>query len=220
MEPKENITLSEQEAKEYQEYLKYKQEKEAREKRERSTMHYRELVDMLTREAVTQLSEVSAEMAAVKHAIYENFEEALKLKFELLGTSASEQYTHTFTSADGLCRLTLGNRTIDNYDDTAEDGIAMVKQYLNSLAKDPDSAALVQAVLKLLSKDAKGVIKASRVLQLAQMAAESKNQMFIDGVDLIQKAYRPILTKRFLKAETRDEKESTWTIIPLNMTEL
>lgn len=43
----------------------------------------------------------------------------------------------------------------DGYRDTVEDGIGIVKEYIESLAKDEKKKSLVSMVLRLLSRDAR-----------------------------------------------------------------
>ena len=57
------------------------------------------------------------------------------MKAELFKARA-EQRTHTFTNSDGNMRIILGQYTTDGYRDTVEDGIAIVKEYIMSLAAD------------------------------------------------------------------------------------
>ena len=64
-----------------------------------------------------------------------------------------------------------------------------MKGYIESLAKDDATKALVNAVLRLLSRDGQGNIKASRVLQLRKMAEDSGNEQFLEGVKIIEEAF-------------------------------
>ncbi|MEI3423269.1 MAG: hypothetical protein V8R91_20705 [Butyricimonas faecihominis] len=52
-------------------------------------------------------------------------------------------------------RITLGNNTVDNYDDTVDAGISIVKEYISSLARDENSRILVDTVMRLLAKTKK-----------------------------------------------------------------
>ena len=98
--------------------------------------------------------------------------------------------------------------TIDGYRDTVEDGIAMVKGYIESLAKDDATKALVNAVFQLLSRDGQGNIKASRVAQLRKMAEDSGNEQFLEGVKIIEEAYQPTISKKFIRAQYKNDKGS------------
>ncbi|MGC8825367.1 MAG: DUF3164 family protein, partial [Bacteroidales bacterium] len=108
--------------------------------------------------------------------------------------------------------------TTDAYRDTVNEGIAIVKEAIVGMAKDDDSRALVEAILKLLSKDQKGNLKASRVLQLRQLADRIGNERLIEGVKIIEESYQPQITKTFIRAEYKNE-SGAWVSIPLGMTE-
>lgn len=129
-----------------------------------------------------------------------------------------DQRSHTFTNSDGSKRITLGVYVTDGYRDTVEDGIAIVKEYIDSLAKDEETKALVRMVLRLLSRDAKGTIKASRIVQLRKVAEETGDSRFLEGVRIIEESYQPEVSKQFIRAEQRDH-NGMWKSIPLGMTE-
>lgn len=193
------------------------EKKRAAEERKRQRSEYATMVDDEIRAAIPMLREVSDAMKTVKDTVFGNFDTILRMKSEILGLTRDDQRSHTFTTSDSTLRLTLGVNCIDGYRDTVEDGIAMVKAYIESLAKDDNSKALVNAVLRLLSRDGQGNIKASKVLQLRKMADDSGNERFIEGVKIIEESYQPTVTKRYIRAEYKDDK-GAWRYIPLDMT--
>ncbi len=213
-----NVQMTPAELQQFQQMmvLKAKQEEAEREKARRA--EYRSLVDKEVEEAVLQLLAVSVNLAEKKKMVFDNFQAVLDIKNELV-PGRSDNQTHTFTNSTGDKRITLGAYYIDDYSDTVEEGIAIVKEYIESLAKDADSRALVKAVLRLLSKDQKGTLKASRVLQLRKMADESGNDRFVEGVKIIEESYRPVMSKTFITAQYKD-KNNAWVNIPLGMTEV
>lgn len=154
-----------------------------------------------------------------KDKIFGNFETILKMKAEIIGAARDGQCSHTFTNSDSTLRIILGVNCIDGYRDTVEDGIAMVKTYIESLAKDEATKSLVNAVLRLLSRDGQGNIKASRVLQLRKMAEDSGNEQFLEGVRIIEESYQPTVSKKFIRAQYKDDK-GAWRYIPLGMTDV
>ena len=207
-------------AEERQRYEAWKAEdekKQAAAERKRQRGEYANMVDDEIRTAIPQLREMSEALKTVKDTIFGNFDAVLKMKSEILGLTRDDQRSPTFTTSDSTLRLTLGVNCIDGYRDTVEDGIAMVKKYIESLAKDDNSRALVNAVLRLLSRDGQGNIKASKVLQLRKMADDSGDERFIEGVKIIEESYQPTVTKRYIRAEYKDEK-GAWRYIPLDMT--
>ena len=178
---------------------------------------YAELVNDEIATALPELRALSDQIKAVKAKVFENFKEVLRMKSEVMQLTTDAQRSHTFTHSDGSMRLTLGVNAVDDWRDTVEDGITMVKQYIESLATDDKSKMLVNTVLRLLSRDQKGTLKASRVLQLRKMAEETQDDTFIEGVRIIEESYQPSTTKTFIRAEFKDDKG--WHIVPLSVTE-
>lgn len=143
------------------------------------------------------------------------------MKAEVVGFKEDGQFSHTFTNSDSTLRLTLGVNTVDGWNDMAETGIAMVRKYIESLATDEKTKTLVNTVLRLLSKDKQGNLNASRVLQLAKMAEESNDDQFKEGVKIIQESYMPTETRRYIRAQYRDETTGNgWRNIPLGITDV
>lgn len=207
-------------AEERQRYEAWKAEdekKQAAAERKRQREEYATMVDDEVNTAIPQLRELSETIRTVKDTVFGNFDTILKMKAEILGLTKDDQRSHTFTNSDSSLRITLGVNCIDGYRDTVEDGIAMVKAYIESLATDDKSKVLVSAVLRLLSRDGQGNLKASRVLQLRKMAEESGDDRFIEGVRIIEESYQPTVTKRYIRAEYKDSK-GAWRYIPLDMT--
>ena len=161
---------------------------------------------------------ISDEIARRKTEAAEAFRGALEMKAELFGVK-DDQRSHTFTNSEGTKRIVVGHYLLDNYRDTVDEGIAMVKGYIESLAKDDASRSLVKAILKLLSRDSSGALKAQRVLQLRRLAEETKDERFIEGVRIIEESYQPSPSKDYIRAAVRS-KSGVWESVPLSMTEV
>lgn len=215
----EQVTMTAAERAEFEAFREEKQKKEAAEARKAARSQYAEMVDTEVMAAVTALQELSEKIRSTKERIYDNFDAVLAMKAEVIGQPKDNQRSHTFTTSDSQHRISLGVNTIDAYRDTVEDGIAMVRSYIESLAKDETTQALVAAVLRLLSRDGQGNIKASRVLQLRKMAEDTGDERFLEGVRIIEESYQPTATKTFIRAETKDE-HGAWQSIPLSMTDV
>ena len=193
--------MTAEERKRYEAWKAEDEKKRAAEERKRQRGEYANMVDDEIRTAIPQLREMSEALKTVKDTIFGNFDAVLKMKSEILGLTRDDQRSHTFTTSDSTLRLTLGVNCIDGYRDTVEDGIAMVKKYIESLAKDDNSRALVNAVLRLLSRDGQGNIKASKVLQLRKMADDTGDERFNEGVKIIEESYQPTVNMRYIRAE-------------------
>ena len=186
---------------------------------EKAREQYRQLVDDEIERSIPVLEEISGRIKESKQRVMDNFKTILEMKGDLFKTKLKEdQRSHTFTNSKGNKRITLGVYVTDGYRDTVEDGIAIVKEYIESLAKDDKTRSLVSMVLRLLARDAKGTLKASRIVQLRKVAMETGDDRFMEGVRIIEESYQPEVSKQFIRAEIKNE-NGMWKPIPLGMTE-
>jgi len=213
----EEMKLTPEELAEFEEFKKEKARREAERIRQQNREIYKQLVDELIEANFPRLREVSDNLAKVKASILDAFKGAIEMKTEIYETK-SDQYSHMFTNSKGDKRIILGVYTTDNYRDTVNEGIAIVKEVITGLAKDDDTKVLVEAILRLLSKDQKGNLKASRILQLRQLAEKIGNNRLIEGVKIIEESYQPAVSKTYIRAEYKNE-IGQWINIPLGMTE-
>ena len=212
--------MTAEERQEFEAYKLAKEKKAAEAKRKSDREAYTELVDETIAAVMPELTNISEAIAQKKTAAAEAFRGALEMKAELFGVK-DDQQSHTFTNSEGTMRITIGHYMLDNYrdTDTVNEGIAMVKTYIESQARDDASRALVKAILRLLSRDEAGNLKASRVLQLQKMAEETGDERFIEGVRIIQESYQPTPSKDYIRAAVRD-KSGAWVAVPLSMTDV
>lgn len=215
---KKMIEVSEQELADFAAFKEAKAKKDAAEQAKGERDVYKQIVDDEIAKTIPVLLCLSVGIKDTKKVVLDNFRSVLEMKAEVLKLTKNGQKSHTFTNSEGDKRIMIGFYETDGYRDTANDGIQIVKEYIESLAKDKDSKALVGAVLRLLSKDKKGELKASRVIQLRMMAEESGNERFIEGVRIIEESFQPAISSQFIKAEYKD-KNGVWVNIPLGMTE-
>jgi len=176
---------------------------------------YKKLVNETVNDLWDELEDVSCAMVSTKNHVFNSFAKALDLKKEAYRIK-DDQQSHTFTTEDGKRSITIGHRIVDRYDETVTAGIAKVKEYVKSLAKDDDSAALVETILNLLKPNKDGVLKASRVLELEKLANRVNNEEFSDGLRIIKEAYKPMKTCQFVTVKYKDGNGVEKTL-PLSM---
>ena len=213
----EQVTMTADERAEFEAFKVEKAKQAAAEQRKQSRETYKSLISETIDLMFPVLETVSKELAGKKSDVYEAFSQALSMKRELYGVKP-DQRSDTFTNKDGTRRIILGRCIFDDYDDTVNEGVAKVKEYISSLTKDKESGMLVAAIIQLLSRDQQGNLKASRVMQLRKTADESGNEQFIDGVRIIEAAHRPSPSKFYVRAEKKNEL-GAWVTVPLGMTE-
>lgn len=217
MEEKKAIEMSAQEAAEFAEFRERKAQELQEAKRRDDREAYAILVDETIALAMPTLQSLSEGIGETKRLIMEQFKTVLDMKADIYGVKDGQR-THTFTNSDSSMRITVGYNTIDAYRDTVNEGIALVRNYIESLATDSETQALVEAVMRLMARDQKGELKASRVLQLRKMAEKSKNEKFLEGVRIIEESYQPTMSKQFIRAEVKDVNNG-WVNLPLGVTE-
>lgn len=212
----EQVTMTPEERAEYEEFRAQKAREREEAARKAQREEYARLVDDEVAAAVAQLQELSEQMTTIKKTIFDNFDTIIRMKREVMSLCKPDgQYTHTFTSSDSRCRITLGNRMVDDYRDTVEDGIAMVKDYITSLAKDEDSAQLVGLIMSLLERNKSGALQPSRVIRLRQLADKRQDPRLLEGVKIIEDSYQPYASSTFVQAEIKGA--TGWETIPLNI---
>lgn len=211
--------MTEEEKREFEAFRQAKAKKEAEEQARRDRAAYNRMVDDEIAHSIPVLLDISERIKTSKQQVMDNFKTILEMKYDLFRTKVKDdQKSHTFTNSEGDKRITLGVYVTDGYRDTVEDGIAIVKEYIEGLAKDEKTKALVSMVLRLLSRDAKGTLKASRIVQLRKVAEETGDERFLEGVRIIEESYQPEVSKQFIRAEVKDV-NGMWRSVPLGMTE-
>ena len=147
--------------------------------------------------------------------MFDGFDIIIAMKDELFNTKSDRQ-SDTLTTDDGQISIKLGNRVNDGWADEAEVGITKVKEYLKTLAKDENSADLLDTVMKLIAKDRKGNLKASKVLQLEQLAQKKNDPQFTEAIKIIQQSYRPTPSCQFIEVKYKDNQGKERSL-PLSM---
>lgn len=165
---------------------------------------YKELVNSAVLRNFETLKSLSNNIQHVKRIIFNEFDTLIAMKEELYNVKEGQR-SHTFSSEDGSKSIKLGYRVRDRYDDTMSTGVAKVKQYLSTLAKDTESAELVEGITDLLKMDKNGNLKPSRVLELRRWANRNQDPIFLDGVNIIENSYKPVMSCQFIEVRYKDE---------------
>ena len=217
-EVKQTVEMTAEEKQQFEEFKAAQAAKNAKEQAKRDREAYRDLVDETIERAIPSLECLSQGIKETKQSILDDFRNVIEMKADVLKLKKDGQQSDTFTNSAGDKRIKVGVYVTDGYRDTVEDGIAIVKEYIEGLASDAKTQSLVKMVLRLLARDAKGTLKASRVVQLRKIAEESGNERFMEGVQIIEESYQPAISKQFIRAEVKNE-NGAWVCIPLGMTE-
>ena len=220
-----SVEMTDDELAAYQAFKQEQARKEAEARVAKLRSNYSEMAEAFIARTIKKLTPLSETIRKKKAEVLDEAAALTRLKAELLEIDGKQMpKSHTFTNARGDKRVTIGVYETDGYDDTVEEGIAIVKEYIESLASNDQSKQLVKMVLSLLARTQNGALKASRVVRLHKLADESGDERFLEGVRIIEGAYRPVITRTYIRAEIREIDESggqvhDWEAIPLGMTE-
>ena len=212
------VSMTPEEYARYQAAMQAQDEKDRQKKAKEDRDAYRSLASTTVDELVPQLEQTSRQLSSMKKRVYDAFTQVIETKMEVMGSEAQGQRSHSFLSTDGSQRIIVGYYQRDGWDDTVEDGISKVKDYISSLAGDEETRKLVDIILDLLSRDNKGNLKADKVLQLDKYAESIQDARFSEGVAIIKEAYRPVRTKDFVRAQVKNG-TGGWSDVPLGITE-
>lgn len=210
------VEMTETERKEFEAYKQQKEEAEKKARIEQEKADYKKTVAELVEELFPRVQQVSKNIGGLKKEVYDTFMTVIDIKKELYNVKDGQNW-HTFINEDMTKRITIGRNVAVGYDDTVNEGIQKVKDFITSLAGDDEKTQmLVNTVLRLLSKDKKGNLKPEKVLELEKLAEDYNNEEFTEGVKIIRDAYKPQYTKQFVKAEYKDER-GEWKVVPMNI---
>ena len=191
------------------------EERAESQKRQESIDAYKQMVDEFCEDTFARMKKISELLRTEKERVFAAAELLIEQK-EALYKTKQDRHSNQFTTSDSRYTVALGYRTNDGWDDTVNVGIAKVKEYLQSLTSSKEGAEAVDIVLKLLAKDKKGNLKASSMIQLEQHATKSGNPLFIEGVQIIRDAYRPVDSCQFISVSWKDDNGVKHTL-PLSL---
>lgn len=189
--------------------------KTAEEQKSEDRKAYKESVNEAIPVAINALKSVSLALQLSKLDVFQTLKILLDLKASAFDVKQGQQ-SHTFSDDKGNS-IIFGFRVNDGWDDTVNAGIDKIKEVIEGLSHDENSAKLVSAIDKLLKKDGKGNLKASRVLELRQLAKDFDDAKFNDAVEIISQAYKPVRSAFFIEGYTTDPQGKKQSI-PLSIT--
>ena len=194
------------------------QDRAEKQKREDDINAYKDTVDDFVKRVFAMLLPLSEQLKDAKNTIFKEKDAIVDIK-EALYETKLDRHSNTFTTSDGKIPLSMGYRTVDGWSDDADAGIAKIKEYMKSLAKDEDGAKQNRIIMELLAKDKKGNLKLSSIVQLEKHANEFGDPLFIEGVKIIKDSYRPKETSQFISLSYRDDNGEKHTV-PLSLSKM
>lgn len=143
-EERKAVEMTDEELKQFEAFREEQAARKAKEQAKRDREAYKELVDETIEGAIPLLQDLSQGIKETKLAVLNDFRSVINMKAEVLRLKKDGQRTDTFTNSAGDKRITVGYYETDGYRDTVEDGIAIVKEYIEGLANNEETKALVK----------------------------------------------------------------------------
>jgi hypothetical protein len=197
------------------------QERKEKQSKQKMFDGYKEEVTKTVDNLFPFLEKISTQISQAKQLVYDKTKMLVEKKASLYETSVNNQ-SHTFTNESGGISITIGYRVVDGWDDTVTAGIAKVKKYISKITAGTTDTKqmefLKETVEKLLSKDAQGNLKASRVLELKKVAEKINSKELQEGIEIIERAFKPQRTKNFVSVIYKNAEGKQCTL-PLSMTD-
>lgn len=143
-EAKKAVEMTDEEMKQFEAFKASQAEKNAKEQAKRDRDAYRDLVDETIERTVPALMCLSQGIKDTKASVLNDFRNVIDMKADVLKLKKDGQRSDTFTNSKGDKRITVGVYTTDGYRDTVEDGIAIVREYIEGLASDEKQRHLLK----------------------------------------------------------------------------
>ena len=222
MEETKTVRMSAEEQAQFEAFKAEQERKRMAEEKRAQRQMLQQMTDEVMDEAVGILRGCNEQLREAKRRVIETFSTLMELRKEVNSEEGKrEQDSYMFTSSDGMRRIRIGYNMQDNYLDQVEEGIGKLRSYLQSLAKDEESQQLIDLVMRLLARDTKGNLKASRVIQLGQLAERSGDEEFMEGIRIIREAYRPTRSKLYIRcSERKAGSDDGWQDMALSLAEV
>ncbi|MTK53320.1 DUF3164 family protein [Paludibacter sp.] len=198
--PEEKASLKAQlAAEEKADKIKAQQDKQA----------YKALMSDFVEKFFPKLTQIASDLTLAKADLFESAAAIFELKKQVFNISAEawgKQQSHDISNADYSKTITLGFNYTDGWDiDVTNAGVSRINDWLSNKIKEGNQESFVNITRALLKPDKNGVLKASRILDLANQAKEYGDQELIEAVQMIQEAYRPERSSTYILAKYKDE---------------
>ena len=132
--------------------------------------------------------------------LFANIEPVIELRAEVFGNKKREQDSHTFTLDDGTASIKVGWNMKPSFNGTESEGIVKIREYMSSLAGESENEKVLMDMIQIFLKtDDQGNYEPRKVRELNTMRERANNQLFNEGMDIINDAMIDIRTSRYAR---------------------
>lgn len=132
--------------------------------------------------------------------LFKNIEPIIELRAECFSNKKREQDSHTFTLDDGSASIKVGWNVRPSFNGTEAEGIVKIREYMASLAVESDNEKVLMDMIQIFLKtDSQGNYDPKKVRELNSMRDRANNELFNEGMDIINEAMIDIRTSRYAR---------------------
>lgn len=195
---------------------KKKAEKAAR---ERERKEYEQNRDADIKAITEDAMDISARMAIFKKDVHEVMAvNAEKLaKYGKMRSSSKGGFT--LANSAGTMRIRRRRDTQPTWDERAEKGIALVKEFLSDQIKKRDKDAY-EMMMTYITRNKAGDLEYSRVMLLFRHEGRFTDERWVEGLRLIKEGYAVFFKSYQYDFETLNEVTGKWEKLDLNFSAL
>ncbi len=155
--------------------------------RKQNIVAYKELSEEYVNEHIDSLVHHHEITDVLIEKLWKGFKDIKELKAEIYGNKVNEQDSHTSTLKDGSASITIGYNTSIGFDGTETEGVAKIKDFINSLSSDDDkNRKLSAAVNTFLKPNGKtGMLNPSKIIELSKLKEDYNDERFDEGLEII-----------------------------------
>lgn len=193
--------------------LKKKKEQE-KAARERERKAYEAERDKTIEEIMNEAARLHEQLAFFKkkcHEIMEKQAKRLEAYGEIRGNSKGG---FSITHSNGTLRVTRRRDTIPYWDERAEKGIALVKEFLHEFVRKRDRK-IFEILMSFLERNQQGDLEYSKVMHLMQHEDKFDDPNWREGLALIREGYAVSL-KAYAYEFKRLVADGKWDSLALN----
>ena len=206
--------VSEMTTKELEEFLKKKKSEEAA-KRERERVKYEKERDAAIGQLMDAAREASLALARLK-SMATSVMDGQHMKLEEYGAlRKNSKGGFNVTNSAGTARVTRRIDSDPKWDERAEKGVELIKEFLADAVKKRDKK-LFEILLSFLERNKKGDLEYAKVLTLMQHRDKYSDERWLEGLRLLEESYSLIRKGFAYYFEVKEKEGDKWQKVELN----
>lgn len=206
--------VSEMTTKELEEFLKAKKKDEAA-KREREKAKYEKDRDASIEHVMEAAREASLALNRLKDIVTVIMDEQHRKLDEYGALRKNSKGGFTVSNTDGTARVTRRIDSDPKWDERAEKGVALIREFLADTVKKRDKK-LFEILLSFLERNKKGDLEYAKVLTLMQHRDKYSDERWLEGLRLLEESYSLIRKGFAYYFEVKEKEGDKWQKVELN----